>query len=244
MFSAADLLSAPTQRAADLLAARTDLPPAEVISCGVDLARYRTARERTGDTRRVLFVGRLEQEKHVDELLAAFALVPRRLGAHLEIVGMGSRRSELEAEAQRLGLGASVTFAGAVSEAELLAAYQRADLFVMPGTAELQSLATLEALASGLPVIAAAAMALPHLVHDGVNGWLYPPGASEELALLMTALLADAERRATFGQASWRVAEQHSFRATLAAFESCYRQLLPAELAAVPAGEDALAVVR
>ena len=244
VFAGADLLSVPTRRAADLLAAMTGLPPAEVISCGVDLARYRPAREPGRGTRRILFVGRLEQEKHVDELLAAFALVPRQLGAHLEIVGMGSRRSELEAQARRLGLGASVTFAGAVPDAELLAAYQRADLFVMPGTAELQSLATLEALASGLPVIAAAAMALPHLVHDGVNGWLYPPGATEELALRMTALLADAERRATFGQAGSRIAEQHSLGQTLAAFESCYRRLLPTELAAVPAGDDALAAVR
>lgn len=226
VFGQAYLLTVPTGRAAALLAAATGLPPAEVISCGVDLARYRRPAPARRGAGRVLFVGRLEQEKHLDELLAAFALVPRSLGASLEIVGMGSLRPALEAQVERLGLRPAVTFAGAVTDADLLAAYQRADLFVMPGTAELQSLATLEALASGLPVVAADAMALPHLVRHGVDGWLYPPGGIEELAQRMTGLLTDAGRRADFGAAGRDVAEEHGLTQTLQAFESCYQRLL------------------
>ena len=52
----------------------------------------------------------------------------------------------------------------------------RGTVFAMPSIAELQSIATMEAMASGLPVVAANAMALPHLVHDGENGYLFEPG--------------------------------------------------------------------
>jgi len=227
VFAGADLITAPTQRAVDLLAGATDLAPARVISCGIDLSHY--ARVGTPPIQpgpNVLFVGRLEQEKHVDELLAAFALLPPSLGARLEIVGMGSLRSQLESRVQDLGLGKVVTFAGAVSDAQLLQAYGRADVFVMPGTAELQSLATLEAMAAGRPVVAADAMALPHLVHHDVNGYLYQPGDVAELARRLTSLIRDPALRARLGEASLQIAEQHSLSRTLSAFQECYDRIV------------------
>lgn len=227
VFAGADLITAPTQRAVDLLAGATDLAPARVISCGIDLSHYAqvgTPPIQPGPN--VLFVGRLEQEKHVDELLAAFALLPPSLGARLEIVGMGSLRSQLESRVQDLRLGKVVKFAGAVSDTELLQAYGRADVFVMPGTAELQSLATLEAMAAGRPVVAADAMALPHLVHDDVNGYLYRPGDVAELARRLTSLIRDPALRARLGEASLQIAEQHSLSRTLAAFQECYDSIV------------------
>jgi len=173
----------------------------------------------------VLFVGRLEQEKHVDELLRAFARLPASLGARLEVVGMGSLRPALTALAATLGLGASVRFLGAVDDDALLAAYARADVFVMPGTAELQSIATLEAMAAGLPVVAADAMALPHLVRPGVNGRLHAPGDVAGLADDLAALLADPALRARLGRASRTIAETHALGATVAAFEDRYARL-------------------
>ncbi|MEO6082005.1 MAG: glycosyltransferase, partial [Umezawaea sp.] len=237
VFGDADLLSAPTGRAVDLLADSTGLPRAEVISCGIDLSRYADlspASAPTGPT--FLFVGRLEQEKNLDELLRAFALVPAAARARLEVVGMGSLRARLEALADELGIASAVTFAGAVSEDDLLAAYGRADVFVMPGTAELQSLATLEAMAAGRPVVAADAMALPHLVRDGENGYLYPPGDAAALAARLTGLATDPGRRREFGAASRRIAERHSLSATVDAFEDCYGRILAAQFADTEVG--------
>ncbi len=235
VFADADLLSAPTGRAVELLAASTGLPRAEAISCGIELSRYADLgpADATGAPGEptVLFVGRLEQEKNLDELLRAFALVPRSTRARLELVGMGSLRGRLEALADELGVAASVTFAGAVSDDELLAAYGRADLFVMPGTAELQSLATLEAMAAGRPVVAADAMALPHLVRDGENGFLYAPGDAAGLARRITRLASDPGLRQEFGAASRRIAERHSLGATVSAFEACYGRMLTSRLA-------------
>jgi glycosyltransferase involved in cell wall biosynthesis len=95
----------------------------------------------------------------------------------------------------------------------------------MPGTAELQSLATMEAMAAGRPVIAANAMALPHLVHPGDNGFLYPPGDIEQLAAGIATLARDATLRAEMGQASRKIIAGHEIGRTLEAFEGAYREV-------------------
>lgn len=225
VFVGADLVSAPTPRAVDLLAAATGLARAQAISCGIDLAHYSGGPD-PSDAGTVLFVGRLEHEKHVDELLAAFALLPAGLGERLEIVGMGSLRGTLEAQARALGVQDRVTFTGLVDDAELVQAYGRAAVFVMPGTAELQSLATLEAMASGRPVVAADAMALPHLVRPDENGYLYAPGDVAGLARLLARLLRNPALRGSLGHQSRRIAADHSLAATVAAFEDCYARLV------------------
>ena len=233
VFAGADLLSVPTRRAAELLAASTTLAAAEVVSCGIDLDRFAVAplRRATG-TPILLFVGRLEQEKHVDELLRALARLPRTLAVRLEIVGMGSLRPSLEALVDALGLGPCVSFLGAVDDDALLAAYARADVFVMPGTAELQSIATLEAMATGLPVLAADAMALPHLVRHDVNGRLYAPGDDGSLAADLALLLGDQALRARLGRGSRTLAQAHSLSSTIETFERHYATLVASRVGA------------
>ena len=81
----------------------------------------------------------------------------------------------------------------------------------MPGIAELQSIATLEAMAAGTPVVAADAMALPHLVRPGRNGWLYRPGDVAELSTRLAALLRDPGLRRRMGAASRELVAEHAF---------------------------------
>lgn len=234
VFQHADLISAPTQRAVELLASATDLGTALAISCGIDLGRYADLAPQPPEAPfTVLFVGRLEAEKHVDELIRAFARIPRTFGARLEIVGMGSLRPYLEKVSTDLGIKAQVTFAGAISEDDLVQAYGRADVFVMPGTAELQSLATLEAMAAGNPILAADAMALPHLVRDDDNGYLYPPGDVPALSRALLRLMSEPALRHRLGRASVKKAQQHSLSHTLATFERCYRQIVGGQTATV-----------
>jgi glycosyltransferase involved in cell wall biosynthesis len=236
VFADADLLTAPTSRAVQLLAASTKLPAAIAISCGIDLDKYRErAVGEIAHRPTVLFVGRLEDEKHVDELIRGFARIAGFHDAGLEIVGMGSRRAELEALAKELGVGHAVTFLGAISDDDLGRALSRADIFVMPGTAELQSLATLEAMSASRPVVAANAMALPHLVQNDVNGYLYPPGDVASLSGVLTRLLADPELRLRLGAASALRAQAHDLSATVSAFEHCYHAVVMRR----PASDDA-----
>jgi glycosyltransferase involved in cell wall biosynthesis len=228
VFARADVVTAPTPRAAELLMDRTGLTGVLPVSNGIDAERFaaRGRAARPADAvPTVLFVGRLDEEKRVDELVRAFALLPREVPARLEIVGDGCRRERWAALAAELGVAADVRFRGHVTDAELLEAYASADVFCMPSVAELQSLATLEAMSAGLPVVAADAMALPHLVRPGVNGALYPPGDVAALAGHLLALLDDPALRARAGAASVRLAEQHAFGRTLEEFEGIYARV-------------------
>jgi phosphatidylinositol alpha 1,6-mannosyltransferase len=227
VYGPADLITAPTQRAVDLLEQATGLS-AEAVSCGIDADRYwRAAQQQvfgTG-TKTILFVGRLDPEKRVDELIMAFAKLPASAGARLEIVGGGDQRSELEQLAVANGVADRVKFLGRISDAELLAAYGRATVFCMPGIAELQSLVTLEAMSAGKPVVAANAMALPHLVHSGHNGWLYTPGDIGELALRLSTLICDPELSNRMGRHSREIVARHDLSHTLDRFEEIYSQV-------------------
>jgi glycosyltransferase involved in cell wall biosynthesis len=229
LFGKADVVTAPTPRAVELLVRRAGLPDAIPVSCGIDAERYQALPAVPDPVPTVLFVGRLDAEKRVDELIRAFAALPADLPGALEIVGDGARRGDWTALAAGLGAGDRVRFRGFVSEEELLDAYARAAVFCMPGVAELQSIATLEAMAAATPVIAADAMALPHLVRPGRNGWLYTPGNVAELSTRLEALLRDATLRRRMGAASRELVGEHAFTATLDTFEGIYRRVLGRE---------------
>ncbi|MET1071821.1 MAG: glycosyltransferase [Umezawaea sp.] len=232
VFSLADAVTAPTPRAVRLLHDKGFPRPAEAVSCGIDIDRYRSRPARRGNAHpTVLFVGRLDEEKRVDELLRALALVPR---LHAEIVGDGSCRAEWELLAADLGVTDRVRFRGFVDEESLLDAYANADVFCMPGVAELQSLATMEAMAAGKPVVAADAMALPHLVRPGRNGWLYQPGDVRGLADRLHGVLADPAVTARMGAASSELIAHHAIGATLDRFEAIYAGVMGVVPAAAP----------
>lgn len=223
VFRRAQAVTAPTARAVRLLHDNGLRVPARPVSCGLDLDRFsQPAADTGGPQTRVLFVGRLDKEKNVHELLRALALLPDRPGVRGEIVGEGSCRRALEELARELGIADRITFHGLATDQEVLDAYARCDIFCMPGTAELQSLVTMEAMAAGKPVVAADAMALPHLVHPGRNGYLFPPGDVPALASALTALLRDPAARLRMGDASREIVAEHDIRRTLAAFEDLY----------------------
>lgn len=225
----ADVVTAPTPRAVELLEKATGMTGSLAVSCGIDAARYRGDKPDTSTTPTVLFVGRMDQEKRVDELLRAFAALPAGTRANLEIIGEGVMREEWTGLAAELGIGTRTRFRGFVDEDELVAAYRRAAVFCMPGIAELQSIVTLEAMAAGTPVIAADAMALPHLVRPGRNGWLFTPGDVPELTTRLASLLGDADLRRRMGAASRELVMQHELGATLDTFEGIYERLLGRE---------------
>ncbi|GLY43265.1 glucosyltransferase [Amycolatopsis sp. NBRC 101858] len=220
----ARLVTTPTPRAAEVLAGIGLDRAVQVVSCGIDLAHYAAPAARPADRpMSVLFVGRLDAEKNIDQLLRALAPLPH---VRADLVGDGTRRDELESLAAGLGITDRVTFHGFVPDAELVHRYAEADVFCMPGTAELQSLATMEAMAAGLPVIAADALALPHLVRHGVNGYLFEPGAITSIARWIADLAADPAARVRMGAESRAIVAHHDIDGALTAFEAQYRILL------------------
>src|SRR5690606_28966874 len=89
---------------------------------------------------------------------------------------------------------------------------------------ELQSISTMEAMASALPVVAADAMALPHLVHDGENGFLFTPGDVDDLADKLTRVLTmPREEYVAMQRESLAIVQGHDIERTLDVFETLYR---------------------
>ncbi|MCM3503212.1 glycosyltransferase [Microbacterium sp. P26] len=216
-------VTTPTRKAADFLESTIDISGVIPISCGIDRSNYSpdlTPR----DANRILFVGRLTTEKHIDVVLKALSQLDPALDASFDIVGGGDQRAKLEALARQLGVASRVTFHGHASEEDLRALYSRASVFAIASIAELQSIATMEAMASGLPIVAANAVALPHLVHDGENGYLFEPGDADELAARLTDVLTAApDERTRMQQASLDAVAVHDITRTLDTFEALYR---------------------
>ncbi|MFT4051006.1 MAG: glycosyltransferase [Microbacterium sp.] len=223
-FGMSRAVTTPTRRAAEFLERTIDIRDVIAISCGIDKRNY-TPDLAPRVHRRVLFVGRLTTEKHIEVTLAAVArLVPELPEITFDVVGGGDQRRNLEQTAQRLGIDDRVTFHGRLSEEDLRSSYGKADVFAIASIAELQSIATMEAMASGLPIVAADAVALPHLVQDGVNGYLFEPGNVEELAdKLRRVLTAPPEEYLRMQQASLKGVEIHDIEHTLDTFEKLYR---------------------
>jgi glycosyltransferase involved in cell wall biosynthesis len=222
-FGRAAAVTTPTRRAAQFLEKYTGLTDVYAISCGIDADNYAPNFEPRTENR-ILFVGRVTGEKQIDVLLQAAALLSPDLDVRVEIVGGGDQKRNLEHLADTLGIRSRVTFTGYVTDDELRAAYSRATVFAMPSIAELQSIATMEAMASGLPVVAADAMALPHLVHDRENGFLFKPSDAQDLADKLTVVLTlPPEQLEALKRESLKLIAAHDIKRTLNTFECLYR---------------------
>ena len=231
----ADAVTAASETSARILRSRGLQAPVLAISSGIDLARFapdsrldrEAVRRRYGlEPRRALFlyVGRLDRDKRVDLLLAALARTGRD-DLQLAVAGRGREANALAALAARLGLGARAALLGYVPDSDLPALLNSADVFAMPSEVELQSIATLEAMATGRPVLAANARALPELVRDGVNGYLFRPGDADDAARAMVRLADERWRWPAMGAASLAIARSHALPRTIASYEALYRRL-------------------
>lgn len=222
-FGRAEAVTTPTLRAAQFLEKYTGLTGVHAISCGIDATNYLPSFEPRSENR-ILFVGRVTGEKQIDVLLQAIVLLAPELNVQVEIVGGGDQKRNLEHLTDTLGIRDRVTFTGYVTDEELRAAYSCATVFAMPSIAELQSIVTMEAMASGLPIVAADAMALPHLVHDKRNGYLFEPGNAQDLAdKLTTVLTASPDELVALKRESLVLIVAHDINRTLNTFECLYR---------------------
>jgi 1,2-diacylglycerol 3-alpha-glucosyltransferase len=244
-YNRVNVVTAQSQAAASLVQNQGLRVPVYPVSCGIDLERFypdpavdrNLYRQRYGlDLQRklFLFVGRIDAEKRIDVLLRALRRVQRD-DVQLVIAGRGAASQELQALAQALDLGERVRFTGFIPVEDLPALLNSVDVFCMPSEAELLSIATLEAMACGRPVLLADAIALPELVTNGLNGYLFRPGDPQDAAWRMVQLASQSERWAEMGQASLKRARQHSLDHIVQKYETLYDALsnnapLPADL--------------
>ncbi len=227
-----EYVTAPTMTALKLLYEHGLHAPARAISNGIDLTKFTPGppdpaiRERFNlpqDKPLILHVNRLSEEKRVNILIDAVAKMHNN--AHVALVSTGPAEQELRAQVADLHVEDRVSFLGYVRDADLLALRRSSEFFAIPSEADLQSLATMEAMACGLPVVAANAYALPELVHHNKNGFLFKGGDSTEMAHYMDQLVDDADLRKRMGAESLQIIAKHDRTQVLDQWEELYHRL-------------------
>jgi glycosyltransferase involved in cell wall biosynthesis len=189
--------------------------PVEVVHCGIELGEYRFHAQTlpTQGPVTAVCVASLQEYKGHEFLLRALAGDRRLDRIRLELVGEGERRLSLQRLAAELRLADRVRFMGARQEAEVGELLATADLFVLPsvvaadGQMEGLPVALMEAMASGVPVVASRLSGIPELVVDGETGLLAAPGDPGALAEALAEVLADPEAAARRAEKGRRAVE-------------------------------------
>jgi glycosyltransferase involved in cell wall biosynthesis len=169
----------------------------------------------------LIYVGRLAREKGIGRL----KVISRKVsGTRLAIVGDGPARRELEAEFA----GTPTVFTGLLQGDELAAAYASADVFLFPSTTETLGIAMIEALASGLPVIASRSGATREVVSHGESGLLYDPDSTPALIEAVNKVFADDSLRAALGRGARTAAEERTWESATRTLRGYYERALGA----------------
>lgn len=217
----------------DALVKQANVSPERIslIFNGVDLtafAAYPGSRT-VGKAPVIIAVGSLRPEKNHELLLAAMAIVVeacRREGRQepqLQIVGDGARRRQLEERCRRMDLNDHVQFLGVRTDVSgLLSA---ADLFVMSSTWEGLSIALLEALAAGLPVVATDVGGNREIVDDGVCGYLTRPADARDLAEKLLRFIREPDLRSSFAAQARARSQLFSLARSIQEHTTVYREL-------------------
>jgi 1,2-diacylglycerol 3-alpha-glucosyltransferase len=204
-----------------------------VIPTGIDLDSYHTADgERIRKKRRwdkdivMISVGRLASEKNWDTLLRAAALVIQAIPHfRLVLIGDGPDRKDLEALAKELGIQRRVTFIGSRPFSEVPSYMKAANLFGFASITETQGLATLEAMAAGLPVVAVDASGTRDILNHGQQGYLVENNA-EALAAAVKKLLSNPERMKKFAHAAYKRAQSFNIENLTKSLLDVYEQAI------------------
>jgi glycosyltransferase involved in cell wall biosynthesis len=225
----ANALTSPSCYGASLIENRFQRGAVQVISNGVEDGRDREISIDVAPDQplRALYVGRLQKEKRVDELLYGLrACVSAKISVSLTILGDGPDRIRLEGISQRLDLGTRVSFLGIVSNLVRDDFYRSSHFLLMASRSELQCCAALEIMAAGHPVVAARAGALEETVPDRYAGRLYTPGRIDELVEILGEFQRDHDSYLKLCRGARSTAALHKLSRTTDAYVQVYRSLL------------------
>lgn len=236
-----DYITMPTQAAIDMFwKTEKELKrlkkPIEAVSNGIDLSRFSAGKVDESFYKKynlptktpiITFVGRLDAEKHLPVLIEAFnKIIKKGVKAHLLLVGDGTDIGHLKDLARDYKLSSNTTFTGRIDSEDIVNLHRVSTVFCMPSPVELQSIATLEAMACGKPVVVVDAGAVKELCHDGENGFLCEKDNVDQISESLEKIITDKSLQERFGNESLRIAASHDIGHTLARFEKIYKEVI------------------
>lgn len=213
---------------ADMIRAVDPTVAVSLVPNGVDLAAFQPATAPSGaGPLRLLCVARLIERKGQHHLIAAVKrLADAGVAVTLDLVGTGDARAANEAQARALGIQERVRFAGYVPREEIAARYAAAHVFVLPSYNEGMSVATLEAMAAGLPVVVTRTGGAAELVEEGVNGLTFDWADVDALTAHLRYLAADPALVWSMGAASRTRAAGFSWDAAASRYLELFGELV------------------
>jgi glycosyltransferase involved in cell wall biosynthesis len=228
----------PSQTIAQEVRLHIDNQPV-VISNSIDLKQFSPAPEIAGERTYLrekygldpsmpilLHLGRLDTDKNVAAFIRAAACALEQVESQLLVVGDGCQQEALEVLCSDLSIRGRAHFLGYINpEGELPALYRLATVFATASELETQGIVILEALASGVPVVAFRATCIPELVKDSINGYLVSPGDEDGMGDRMAALLSSPKRASEMGRAGRELVKEHAIEKSIQKYEQLYQEV-------------------
>lgn len=181
------------------------------------------------DEKLLVHISNFRPVKRVEDVIKIFAAVSEKIGSRLLMIGDGPERHRAFELAAELGVSGRVAFLGSFPRIEELLSVT--DLFLLPSVQESFGLVALEAMASGVPVIASDAGGIPEVVNNGKTGFLHPVGNVSEMSESAIRLLSDEALHASFAQAAReRASTVFSEQTVLPLYEKIYQDALERKL--------------
>lgn len=230
VFNQIDVVTTPTSTAAKIIQDAGLKKPVRIISCEIDLEEYKNKLDDDILTKYkinrnkiiLLSASRLDKEKRVDLLLEALSIIKDKIDFQFIITSIGQDKETLEKLVLKKKLSDRVIFTDFVSNSDLKKFYKISNIFLTASEVELQGLSIMEAMASGLPIIAASSMAIPELVKNGINGYLFEPNNAIEASEKILQLVVDKKLREKMSLKSLEIIKEHDLETTLNKFEEIY----------------------
>lgn len=208
----------------------------EALSNGVDLSQFAPGKADEAVLKkyglepgvpRVLYVGRVDPEKSISNVVKAFAGALEKVpDAELVITGDGTDRPRLVELAEDLRIAGKVKFIGRVMPPDIVEIYHGATVFATASETETQGIVLIEAAATGLPLVAVDAGAVREICQNQKNGVLCEPRDVEAMTKALIEVLSDKTLQKKYGEASLEIAKKHDLNRTLARFVEIYEEAI------------------
>lgn len=232
-YNKVDWATVPTKTGAEMYKLHGLITPVTSISNGVNIeifnpknnGEYLRKKMKLPKDDLVLYTGRINQEKNIDVLIKSIPHVLKEKNVHFLFCGSGGFKNQIMKLTENLNVSDNTTFIDFLDWEDYPNIYSLADLFIMPAESELQSIVTMEAIASGLPVVVVNKGAVPELASNG-NGLLFEPGDSKLLASHIVTILSDKRLKKSMGAKSLKLVKQHSMDTIGSQYEQVYKTLL------------------